>query len=73
MWLRRAGLRGEIEAALCAAQDQVMTTNFVHYEIYKQAVNLLCQLCGKHNKTIAHIASGCDMLRGTKYVERHNK
>eukprot|EP00957_Ditylum_brightwellii_P055585 4212482-Ditylum_brightwellii.AAC.1 len=50
-----------------------MATNFVCHEIYKQAVNPLCCLCGKHNETIAHIASGCDMLHGTKYVERHDK
>eukprot|EP00957_Ditylum_brightwellii_P122840 9367115-Ditylum_brightwellii.AAC.1 len=28
MRLRQAGLRGETEAALCAAQDQAMATNF---------------------------------------------
>eukprot|EP00957_Ditylum_brightwellii_P108334 8264539-Ditylum_brightwellii.AAC.1 len=73
MWLRQAHLRSETEAALCAAQDQAMTTNFVHHKIYKQEVNLLCQLCCKHSKTIPHIASGCEILRGTKYVERHGK
>eukprot|EP00957_Ditylum_brightwellii_P095341 7262435-Ditylum_brightwellii.AAC.1 len=50
-----------------------MATNFVCHEIYKQAVNPLRRLCGKHNKTIPHIASGCEMLPGTKYVERHDK
>eukprot|EP00957_Ditylum_brightwellii_P149603 11392041-Ditylum_brightwellii.AAC.1 len=50
-----------------------MATNFVRHKIYKQAVNPLCHLCGKHNETIPHIASGCVMLRSTKYVERHNK
>eukprot|EP00957_Ditylum_brightwellii_P115360 8797345-Ditylum_brightwellii.AAC.1 len=50
-----------------------MATNFVCHEIYKQAVNPLCRLCGKHNETIPYIASGCNMLRGTKYVEHHNK
>eukprot|EP00957_Ditylum_brightwellii_P085102 6470310-Ditylum_brightwellii.AAC.1 len=73
LWLHQAGLRGETEAVLCAAQDQAMATNFVCHEIYKQAVNPLCRLCGKHNKTIAYIASGCNMLRGTKYVEHHDK
>eukprot|EP00957_Ditylum_brightwellii_P174871 13315117-Ditylum_brightwellii.AAC.1 len=63
MWLCQAGLRGKTEAALCTAQDQAMATNFVRHKIYKKA----------HKKTIPHIASGCDMLRGTKYVERHNK
>eukprot|EP00957_Ditylum_brightwellii_P043709 3313901-Ditylum_brightwellii.AAC.1 len=73
MWLRQAGLRGETEVALCSAQDQVMATNFVCHKIYKQAVNLLCRLCGKHNKTIPHNSRGCDMLRSTKYVEHYNK
>eukprot|EP00957_Ditylum_brightwellii_P163125 12421242-Ditylum_brightwellii.AAC.1 len=50
-----------------------MATNFVHHEIYKQAVNLLCRLYRKHNKTIVHIASGCNMLCCFKYVERHDK
>eukprot|EP00957_Ditylum_brightwellii_P106610 8133576-Ditylum_brightwellii.AAC.1 len=50
-----------------------MATNFVRHEIYKQAVNPLRRLCRKHNKTIAHIASGCNMLRGTKFVELHDK
>eukprot|EP00957_Ditylum_brightwellii_P116013 8850307-Ditylum_brightwellii.AAC.1 len=50
-----------------------MATNFVHHKIYKQAVNLLCRLCGKHNKTIPHIASSFEMLRGIKYVEHHVK
>eukprot|EP00957_Ditylum_brightwellii_P078392 5961381-Ditylum_brightwellii.AAC.1 len=71
MWLHRTGLCAE--AALCAAQDQAITNNYVHHEIYKQVVNPLCNLCGKHNKTIPHIASSCDMIRGTKYVEHHDK
>eukprot|EP00957_Ditylum_brightwellii_P110235 8408074-Ditylum_brightwellii.AAC.1 len=50
-----------------------MSTNFICHEIYKQAVNLLCRLCDKYNETIPHIASGCNMLCGTKYVEHHNK
>eukprot|EP00957_Ditylum_brightwellii_P179471 13671786-Ditylum_brightwellii.AAC.1 len=58
MWLCQVGLRGETEAALCAAQDQAMTTNIARHEIYRQVVNLLCRLCGKHNETISHIASG---------------
>eukprot|EP00957_Ditylum_brightwellii_P099050 7544667-Ditylum_brightwellii.AAC.1 len=66
MWLRWAGLCRETEAALCAAQDQAMATNYICHEIYKQVVNPLCRLCGKHNKTISNIASRCDMLCSTK-------
>eukprot|EP00957_Ditylum_brightwellii_P040948 3100488-Ditylum_brightwellii.AAC.1 len=73
MWLCQAGLHGEVEAALCTAQDQTMATNYIRHKICKEAVNLLCCLCGKHNEIIPHIASSCDMLLGTKYVEHHNK
>eukprot|EP00957_Ditylum_brightwellii_P078260 5950370-Ditylum_brightwellii.AAC.1 len=37
MWLCQADLCGEAEAALCAAQDQAMATNFICHKIYKQA------------------------------------
>eukprot|EP00957_Ditylum_brightwellii_P025255 1911743-Ditylum_brightwellii.AAC.1 len=73
MWLHQAGLHGEPEAALFTTQDQAMATNYVCHEIYKQSANLLCCLCDKHNKTIFHIDNGCDMFRGTKYVEHNDK
>eukprot|EP00957_Ditylum_brightwellii_P207935 15355177-Ditylum_brightwellii.AAC.1 len=47
--------------------------NYICHTIYKQVVNPLCCMCGKFNKTILHIASGCDMLQGAKYMERHVK
>eukprot|EP00957_Ditylum_brightwellii_P037018 2802762-Ditylum_brightwellii.AAC.1 len=66
-------LRSETEAAICAAQEQTMVTNYICKEIFKQAVDPLCRLCRKENETISHIVSGCEMLAGTKYTERHNK
>eukprot|EP00957_Ditylum_brightwellii_P036437 2759212-Ditylum_brightwellii.AAC.1 len=46
-----------------------MDANLICHSMYKQAVNPLCQICGKYNETIAHIASGCNMLHGTKYTK----
>eukprot|EP00957_Ditylum_brightwellii_P052091 3950736-Ditylum_brightwellii.AAC.2 len=50
-----------------------MATNLIRHTIYKQAVNPICQLCGKYEETIGHIASGCGMLHSTKYTKRHDK
>ena len=50
-----------------------MVTNHIQKEIFKQDVDPLCRLCCKENKTILHIVSGCEMLAGMKYTERHNK
>eukprot|EP00957_Ditylum_brightwellii_P114101 8699280-Ditylum_brightwellii.AAC.1 len=36
-------------------------------------MNPLCRLCSKRNEMIAHIASGCNMLCGTKYTKCHDK
>eukprot|EP00957_Ditylum_brightwellii_P034430 2611720-Ditylum_brightwellii.AAC.1 len=61
-WLRHENLRYKTEAAICAAQDQAMATNYICSTIYKQAVNLLCHICGKWKEIISHIVSGCDTL-----------
>eukprot|EP00957_Ditylum_brightwellii_P169974 12937948-Ditylum_brightwellii.AAC.1 len=60
--LRRAQLRPETKAALCAAQEQTMVRNQIWKEIFKQDVDPLCRLCCKEKETILHIVSGCEML-----------
>eukprot|EP00957_Ditylum_brightwellii_P096582 7355764-Ditylum_brightwellii.AAC.1 len=50
-----------------------MATNYACHTICKQAINLLYCMCGKLNKTIPHLTSGCDILHGTKYTEHHDK
>eukprot|EP00957_Ditylum_brightwellii_P183160 13951127-Ditylum_brightwellii.AAC.1 len=45
IWLARADPRGETEALICAAQEQVLATNYVRNMIYKQPVLKLCCLC----------------------------
>ena len=50
-----------------------MMTNQIRKEIFKQDVDPLCRLCRKEKESISHIVSGCEMLAGTKYTERHNR
>eukprot|EP00957_Ditylum_brightwellii_P170938 13011003-Ditylum_brightwellii.AAC.1 len=34
---------------------------------------ILCYMCSKFNKSIAHIASGCPILLNSKYKKHHDK
>eukprot|EP00957_Ditylum_brightwellii_P211253 15365955-Ditylum_brightwellii.AAC.1 len=72
-WLRQARLQPETKAAICAAQEQTIATNFVSKKILKMNVNPLCRLCCKVNETMSHIVSGCKQLAGTKYTKQHDK
>eukprot|EP00957_Ditylum_brightwellii_P052816 4004147-Ditylum_brightwellii.AAC.1 len=50
-----------------------MTTNYIRKNFYEQAIIPLRCMCGKWNKTTSHIASGCDMLQGIKFMEQYDK
>eukprot|EP00957_Ditylum_brightwellii_P039982 3026329-Ditylum_brightwellii.AAC.1 len=58
LWLRRAQLQMETEAAIYTVQEQTMVTNHIRKEIFKQDVDPLCRLCRKEKETISHIVSG---------------
>eukprot|EP00957_Ditylum_brightwellii_P087294 6643941-Ditylum_brightwellii.AAC.1 len=45
LWLCQAQLWPETKAAICAAQEQIMVTNHIQKEIFKQDVDPLCRLC----------------------------
>ena len=46
-WLRKADLKVETEAMLCAAQEKVIQTNYVKQKIDKTAQLSLCRTCDK--------------------------
>ena len=46
-WLKKADLKVETEAMLCAAQEQAIRTNYVKQKIDKTAQSALCRLCDK--------------------------
>ena len=58
---------------ICVAQEQVVATNAMKEKMENQGGSSLCRLCQKHDEIIMHIVSGCEMLCGTKYLNRHDK
>ena len=50
-WLRKADLKVETEAMLCAAQEQAIGTNCVKQKIDKTAQSPLCRMCDKKRET----------------------
>ena len=71
-WLRKADLKIETEAMLCAAQEQAIRTNYVKHKIDKTAQSPLCRKCDK-SETIFHIVSKCKKVAQKEYKGRqHN-
>ena len=71
-WLSRGDLKVGTEALLCAAQEQVIKTNYIMYHIDKTSDSPMCRLCGKTGESVQHITSGCEKLAQREYKRRHN-
>ena len=71
-WLRKADLKVETEAILCAVQEQAIQTNLVKHKIDKTAQSPPCRMCDKKNETISHIVSKCEKLAQKQYKRRHD-
>lgn len=73
-WLQDGKLFPETEGFLLAIQDQVIATlNYQKYIIKDPNIhNDMCRKCHQFKETIDHITSGCKILAGTDYTERHN-
>ena len=71
-WLRKADLKVETEAMLCAAQEQAIRTNYVKHKIDKTAQSPLCRMCDKKSETISHIVSECEKLAPIDYKKSHD-
>ena len=73
-WLKAAGPKAETEGFIIAAQDQSLPTRWHQHHILKKPdVDLKCRLCGRFDKTIDHLVSGCPELAKTEYIHHHNK
>ena len=71
-WLRKAELKVETKAMLCAAQELAIRTNCVKHKVYKIAQSPLCRMCDKKSETISHIVSECEKLAQKEYKRRHD-
>ena len=72
-WLKGAGLKGETEGLLIAAQDQALATKNYLSHISKTISDDLCRMCKSKPETIDHIVAGCSTIAATEYLERHNQ
>ena len=70
-WLRKADLKVQTEAQLCAAQEQTFRTNSVKHHIDKMADSPLCRLGGEKVENVDHVVSGCKTLAQKEYKRRH--
>ncbi|KAL1448670.1 hypothetical protein WDU94_005640 [Cyamophila willieti] len=72
-WLDKGEIYPETEGFILAAQDQVLlTNNYKKYIMKNGNTSDKCRRCCIQSETVAHIVSGCKMLAGTAYTERHD-
>ena len=69
--MRKAGLKVETKAMLCAAQKQATGTIYVKHKTDKTAQSWLCRMCNK-SETISHIVSEYEKLAQKEYKRRHD-
>ena len=73
-WLKKGHLKKETGSTIVAAQDQAIRTNNIRKHIHKEDVSSLCRMCGKFDKTIAHIVAECPSLAQNEYQKwRHDQ
>ena len=72
-WLARGDVYVEIEALLCAAQEQALRTNYIKHHIDKSIDNPMCRMCGKCIESVQHTVSGCEKLAQKEYKRRDDK
>ena len=72
-WLNSAGLKGETEGLILAAQDQSLATNNYQKMVSKTKNDDKCRVCKSKPETIDHIVAGCSLLAPTEYLKRHNE
>ena len=70
--LRKADLKFETEAMLCAALEQSIRITCVKHKIDKTALSPLCRMCDKKSEAISHIVSECEKLAQNECKRRQD-
>ena len=65
-------LKVQIEAVICAAQEQTLRTNYTNKKIYEISENPLCRMCGERGETVQHIIFESKNLVQRQYKRRHD-
>ena len=66
-WMRKSGLKVEIEALIFVVQKQPLRTNAVKYNIDKTRSSPLCRLHGVKSESDTHLKSGRKVLAQKRY------
>ncbi|XP_030753591.1 A disintegrin and metalloproteinase with thrombospondin motifs 7-like [Sitophilus oryzae] len=73
-WLVDGYLFPETEGFMISIQDQVTATlSYRKFIMEENITSVSWRKCKIESETIEHILSGCQLLAGTKYVERHDR
>ena len=72
-WMKHTGFKGETEGLITAAQDQALNTRYYSKHIIKQGTTDRCRVCHTRSETVEYIISGCQILAGDQYLNRHNQ
>ena len=72
-WMKHAGLKGETEGLITAAQNQALNTRYYSKHIIKQGTTDRCRMCHTQPETVECIMSGCQTLAADQYFNRHNQ
>ena len=71
-WLVQSDLKMQIEATICAAQEQALRTNYTEDKIDTTLENQLRRMCGERGETVQHIICECKKLAQREYKRRHD-
>ena len=72
-WMKHAGLKGETERLITAAQDQALNTRYYSKHTIKEETIDRCRMCHTHPETVEHIKSGYQTLAADQYLNKHNQ
>ena len=67
---KKSELKTEIEALICAAQEQALRTNYFKFNIVKTVESSPCRVCAEKGESVEHWISGCRKLPQKEY-RRH--
>ena len=66
-WLKKADLKSNTEALICAAQEQALRTNYANFNVDKSVESPLCIMCHERGEGVTHVISERSKLAQKEY------